>query len=244
MFMKNTFKLRLTMFATFSFLMMQVYSGHLNAEQSLNKVPCLSTNTNQSTIFADILESSNEQCKKNKRCSFRKHKCPRHCRPCPTGPQGPTGLNGATGAAGPAFDNYISSYANQGQTIPIGPDGSTLTFDVIIATSGTIVNDSGAFTIPITGTYLIGWTLSSQVPGFSNNNLIRITLLNNSLPITISPNPNVIFQQVAQVHTASGQIIVDLSMNDVITLLVQVSQMGQGPGPNIINPTIFIEQIN
>lgn len=156
----------------------------------------------------------------------------------PTGPAGIVGTVGPTGPTGGAFNNFISSFTEGvPQNIPINATAQPIIFILDQATSGTIINGTIQFTIPVSGTYLIGWTLNTN--SSSAGNSISIIILKNGAPL--APSPFVSYTSIVGSQTASGQTMNHINAGQNISLVVQVS--GATGTTTVNNPTIFIEQI-
>lgn len=144
----------------------------------------------------------------------------------PTGPTGPDGLTGvagatgATGATGTLSSSFISAFDDMLQTFT---GTTTVTFNTITASNGTITfTPPDTFTVPVTGTYLITWSMVGM-PVREINSTFTLSVLINGAAISPTPMEVETFPS-EESTTVSGSVLVSLTALNTISLQVTSTQ--------------------
>lgn len=107
-----------------------------------------------------------------------------------TGPTGPTGIQGVTGPTGPqgatgptgptAATNSLNALNNTGSTIAVTPGGTAVQLpgDQMLGNFA-VEGTNTIFTVPVTGTYLVGYTIRLATPL-----LVSTRVLQNNVPLS------------------------------------------------------------
>jgi len=171
-----------------------------------------------------------------------------------TGSQGLTGLTGASGAVGPtgipSSGNFLFAYKNTQFEVDHLPKNTISSFPITFDAFGPVspnwsASPGATFTVPQSGTYLISYTveINEFVNTLNDGIEYQLILLNNGTPIP-GTDIEVYFgtsgssvQQPEMNTTQSfeNSVVVDLSVNDLITL--QVSTFPNSDGLQLLIPT-------
>lgn len=107
-----------------------------------------------------------------------------------TGPTGPTGIQGVTGPTGPqgptgptgptVATNSLNALNNTGSTIAVTPGGTAVQLpgDQMLGNFA-VEGTNTIFTVPVTGTYLVGYTIRLATPL-----LVSTRVLQNNVPLS------------------------------------------------------------
>lgn len=136
----------------------------------------------------------------------------------PIGPIGPIGPTGATGPTGALSSSFISSYATT--TLTIDTTATPITFTDDLTTNTTIthgdpINPYSLFTVTVTGTYEITWTIQLNPVGTSTTSL---NLAINDAPVPPSPIQTQALSVDMAPTTISGSYLIRLAADNTIEL--------------------------
>ena len=131
----------------------------------------------------------------------------------PTGPTGPTGATGPTGPTGPTgspLNQNATIYNTAEQALT---NNTALTLPTVLTNNNmTIANNS--ITVPATGEYLVSYNVNSATDATDEDNIgIAVNgTINNGTKLALS-----------QTDGISGTYMLNLSENDVITLVPTIT---------------------